>query len=132
MGEFLVMVSGFFSISILGSLVDAVLIVKFMIAEGWLTRITLITHFVYVVGFAYFVIPIFRVHVGLVSRNELAKEWKEDIFYIIRDSESGAPIPVNDLDVETYNEHFDKGFEYDPARNPFDKGWMYNCLAFWC
>lgn len=130
--EFLVMVVGFASISVLGSIVDAILVAKFVVTEGWLTSITLILHFIYMSGFAYYVVPILRIHVGLVSRNELAKEWKDDIFYIIRDSETGEQIAVNDLDVETYNEYFDKGFEYDPTRNPFDKGWKQNCLAFWC
>lgn len=91
----------------------------------------LAAHLAYSATFLYFAAPTLRLHAGLVSRNELAREWKRDDFYVLRKSPVGEPIWVNDLDVDDYNEFFDQ-FEYDPSRNPFDRGCRANCLAFWC
>ncbi|CAE7257994.1 unnamed protein product [Symbiodinium natans] len=78
-------------------------------------------------------VPIFKIHLGLVSRNELAQEWKHNIHYIANGTSQGDSIPVEDLDDDEYNDLFDKGaFIYDPTRNPWDKGCSMNCWNFWC
>ncbi|OLP98383.1 hypothetical protein AK812_SmicGene19172 [Symbiodinium microadriaticum] len=68
------------------------------------------------------VVPIFRIHIGLVCRNELAEEWKHHVNYVARSS-----------CIEWYNELYDNNaFEYDRTRNQWDKGASTNCWNFWC
>lgn len=72
---------------------------------------------------------IFRLHVGFVGRNELAREWKNDDNYVLR-YDDGTAVPVGELSEEDYHAHEDD-FEYDSARNPWDRGLEANCLSFW-
>ncbi|CAE7805921.1 RE2, partial [Symbiodinium microadriaticum] len=68
------------------------------------------------------VAPIFRIHIRLVSRNELGHEWKNNLHYANQTS-MGDGIPVHELDDDEYNELFDqKAFVYDKTRNHWDEG----------
>lgn len=42
----------------------------------------------------------------------------------------GENVPVNDLSDEEFNELFEQ-FKYDKKRNPWDRGCLKNCIAFW-
>merc|ERR1712060_220225 len=75
--------------------------------------------------------PILRMHIGFVSRNELAQEWKRNDFYVVRRQDNDEPVHVNDLTDDEFNDRFDS-FEYDQKRNKFDKDWVSNCWVFWC
>mmetsp|Transcript_55588 Transcript_55588/g.129411 ORF Transcript_55588/g.129411 Transcript_55588/m.129411 type:complete len:369 (-) Transcript_55588:61-1167(-) len=131
--EFMIMTTGLALLAILGLCIDlcfGVACFRARVLDS--TRVaSLAVHLVYSASLAYFVVPIFRLHAGFISRNELAKEWKRDDYYVVRKSLTGDPVRVNDLSVDEYNEYFDL-FEYDPLRNPFDRGCCSNCQTFWC
>merc|ERR1719373_521460 len=86
----------------------------------WMYSGLLVMHLSYsafIVGLAG---PILRIHVGLVSRNELANEWKRNDFYVAHSSVKGKLVPVGELSDDEFNERFDD-FQYDASRNPWDK-----------
>eukprot|EP00931_Biecheleriopsis_adriatica_P116565 TRINITY_DN92199_c0_g1_i1.p1 TRINITY_DN92199_c0_g1~~TRINITY_DN92199_c0_g1_i1.p1 ORF type:complete len:352 (-),score=52.97 TRINITY_DN92199_c0_g1_i1:118-1173(-) len=129
--EFMIMCAGLVSIAVLGSLVDGLLLLWSL--SQFRLELLVWLHLGYSVYFAKYATEIFRLHVGFVSRNELAREWKDDEFYVVVDEETGESIPVADLDEEDYNEHFDNNaFQYSSSMNPWDKGLVSNCLGFWC
>ncbi|CAE7729452.1 ERF2 [Symbiodinium sp. KB8] len=73
-------------------------------------------------------LQILRIQVGLVSRNELNSEWKEDFFWT-----APSGVPAKELEVEEYNELLDvEALVYDASRNEFDNGCFNNCWIFWC
>ncbi|CAJ1357745.1 unnamed protein product [Effrenium voratum] len=125
------MCGGLATIAVLGGAVDAALLL-------WcLTQFRLpflvILHMGYSAIFAKYIIPIFTIHVGFVSRSELAKDYKNDEFWVLVDKDTGRSTPVKELEAEDYNEAFDQDlFTYDSTRNPWDKGWHSNCFTFWC
>jgi len=129
--EFVAMLVGLVLIGGLGVVIDVVLTV-FMVNRGfWDTELAIIAHLAYSVALLALAGPILRIHAGLVSRNELASEWKKNDFYVAKSARHGDRVPVNDLSDEEFNSLFDS-FIYDPKRNPFDRGLSQNCLAFWC
>jgi len=130
--EFIVMAMFLSIVACAGVLADVVLLAFFWHTTDWWQKACLTLHCTYLLVFAHYVVPIFRQHVGFVSRNELAQEWKSDAFYIIHHAETGEPLAVNTLeDEDEYNAHFDT-FQYDCMRNPWDKGCLNNCGVFWC
>jgi hypothetical protein len=89
-------------------------------------------HIVYSAIVFYLEIPILKIHLGLISRNELASEWKRNEFYVARRCKRGrVNVHVNDLSDDEFNDLFDE-FVYDPQRNCYDKGRAANCWTFWC
>lgn len=92
--------------------------------------VIIVLHLGYSMVFAYLVVPILRLHLGFISRNELANEWKRDLYYIVHDSRTGKPVWVKELDAEDFNDLFD-AFQYDSSRNPWDQGCPTNCWNFW-
>jgi len=129
--EFVVMLISFVVIAVVGSIVDVILAYECTTVQDWTSFVVLLIHLLYQLGFAYYVIPIFRLHVGFVSRNELANEWKHDKHYIVYSEEKEDYVWVGDLEAEEFDELFDS-FEYDPTKNEFDRGCSRNCFAFWC
>eukprot|EP00928_Gymnodinium_smaydae_P089522 TRINITY_DN73480_c0_g1_i1.p1 TRINITY_DN73480_c0_g1~~TRINITY_DN73480_c0_g1_i1.p1 ORF type:complete len:414 (-),score=85.55 TRINITY_DN73480_c0_g1_i1:68-1246(-) len=131
--EFLVMCAGLVLIGVVGSVLDTVLLFAYL-RQGntkWFVTCGLLLHLTYSVTIVGLAGPILRIHVGLVSRNELANEWKKNYFYVAHSSKTGKNVPVAELSDDEFNERFDH-FEYDASRNPFDKGIYLNCLNFWC
>mmetsp|Transcript_19119 Transcript_19119/g.45016 ORF Transcript_19119/g.45016 Transcript_19119/m.45016 type:complete len:449 (+) Transcript_19119:102-1448(+) len=130
--EFIIMLSGLVAIGVLGSLLDCILLLACLVQGRSHTQtFFLVIHLVYSIGLTSLAGPIFRLHVGFVSRNELANEWKQNKFYVVNSLRTGATLPVNELSDDEFNERFD-AFEYDKSRNPWDKGASNNCWAFWC
>jgi len=86
--------------------------------DHWRTSIFLVLHLAYSFILTSLVTPIFRLHVGFISRNELANEWKRHDYYVITSRQTGKPIPVNELSDDEFNERFD-AFEYDKTKKPF-------------
>jgi len=129
--EFMVMVTGLTLVALLGALVDCLLLLAYSgrPLEGH-SRLLVVLHLAYSAGVGRYAFQIFRLHVGFVSRNELAKEWKNDDNYVLR-YDDGSAIPVNDLSQEEYDDVNEDDFEYDSSRNRWDHGWSSNCLAFW-
>jgi hypothetical protein len=128
--EFIIMVSGLVTIGVLGGLFDLLLLISMPHDRRyWLRGILVILHLMYSAIVTALAGPILRLHVGFVSRNELANEWKKNEFYIALIG--GKRVPVNDLNEYDFNDHFDF-FVYDPSRNPFDRGFYKNCFSFWC
>lgn len=129
--EFLLMVLGLLFISVSGIAVDvwlAILIAK----KGFLdTEIIVLLHLAYSIVLLWVAGPICKIHVGLVSRNETAQDWKNNIFYIANNTKQGNNVPVGELDVDEFNALFET-FVYDPRRNPWDNGCPSNCCSFWC
>jgi len=130
--EFMAMLCGLVAIGILGIILDVfLLITTAREMDHWTTSLLLVLHLAYSLILTSLVGPIFRLHVGFISRNELANEWKRHDYYVIPSKQTGKPIPVNELSDDEFNERFDN-FEYDKTRNPFDRGTCSNCWAFWC
>jgi len=130
--EFFALLCGLVSIGILGILLDVFLLVATAReTDHWTSSIFLVLHLAYSLILTSLVGPIFRLHVGFISRNELANEWKRHDYYVITSRQTGKPIPVNELSDDEFNERFD-AFEYDKSKNPFDRGAVSNCWAFWC
>jgi hypothetical protein len=127
--EFMVMVFGLTAASLLGVVVDGVLLAARLLMPPDRNAPFLLLHLAYSAGVFKYASQIFRLHVGFVARNELAKEWKNDDNYVLR-FDDGSAVPVNQLSADEYNENEDD-FEYDKTRNPWDKGWQSNCLSFW-
>lgn len=129
--EFIIMCVGIVVIGLLGAALDALLVISIAHRGNWINEILLILHLAYSITLVALAGPILRLHVGLVSRNELANEWKNNDFYIVHSPRSGKKVHVNELDDDEFNERFDS-FVYDHERNAFDKGTTLNCWAFWC
>jgi len=132
--EFLAMLVGFVTIAILGLFVDIVLAIQVMEKGFWVMEVWIFLHLVYSMILLGLATPILRIHIGLVSRNELASEWRSSDFYVVKNSKRGgsSPIPVKDLsDDDEFNSLFDT-FQYEKNRNPYDKGCSQNCFNFWC
>lgn len=129
--EFMVMCGGLASIAVLGGFTDAALLLWCFTQFRF--PVLVVLHLLYSAIFAKMVMPIFTIHVGFVSRSELAKDYKNDEFWVLVNQETGMSTSVKDLDVEDYNEAFDADlFTYDSSRNPWDQGWHRNCFNFWC
>jgi len=125
------MVIGLVVISLSGMVVDGWLAI--LIAQkGFLdTEIIVLLHLAYSIVLLVVAGPICKIHVGLVSRNETAQDWKNNIFYIANNTKQGHNVPVGELDDNEFNALFD-AFVYDPRRNPWDNGCPGNCWGFWC
>jgi len=128
--EFIVMAMFLSIVACAGVFADVALVVFFWHTTDRWQKACLLLHCAYSLAFAYYVVPIFRKHVGFVSRNELAQEWKSDAFYIIHHAVTGEPVAVDTLEGEEYNAYFDT-FQYDCTRNPWDNGCPKNCGIFW-
>ena len=90
-------------------------------------------HLGFSVGLLAIEVPVFKIHIGLVSRNELGQEWKNNLNYVANQTSMGDGIPVEELDDEEYNHLFDeKAFVYDKSWNRWDQGFSINCWNFWC
>lgn len=133
--EFVMMLGGLVLISVLGIVVDLWLAISISMARKGLigTLVTVLLHLAYSMVLLGIVGPICRIHIGLISRNELAQEWKKNAHHIAQTSSKGENIAVSDLDDEEYNELFDAdAFVYECSMNEWDKGCPDNCLSFWC
>jgi len=129
--EFVLMCIGLVTLGMLGSFLDFVLVLATARGGGeWLVNCFLLVHLAYSVALTTLAYPILRLHIGFVSRNELANEWKRNEFYVVRSS-SGKTVAVNDLSDDEFNDRFDS-FQYDGSRNTYDKGLSVNCWRFWC
>lgn len=132
--QFLVMLIGLVAIVILGIAVDVTLVVMCLsdVKLHLTFSIVVALHLVYSLALGYYVIPIFRLHVMFISRNELANEWKNDEFYIVTKGRlAGEPVQVDKLNQQEYDELFDS-FQYKAELNPWDQGCPFNCWMFWC
>ena len=88
-------------------------------------------HLAYALAFAWYLFPIVRLHGMFVSRNELANEWKDDLYTVVQDVETGEMTWVVDLETDECNDRFDT-FMYDSSHHPWDKGILQNCFSLWC
>mmetsp|Transcript_8285 Transcript_8285/g.20913 ORF Transcript_8285/g.20913 Transcript_8285/m.20913 type:complete len:410 (+) Transcript_8285:151-1380(+) len=130
--EFVLMCSGLVLIAIVGAAADAALILElFHLGRLGVELVIITLHLVYSLVLLFLAGPILRIHLGLVSRNELAAEWKRNEFYVAETSKHGENTPVDDLSDDEFNTLFDH-FVYDQKRNSFDKGAVDNCWTFWC
>jgi len=129
--EFVAMLVGLVLIGALGAVSDVLLTISLVHRGFWGTELLLALHLAYSVALLALAGPILRIHAGLVSRNELAAEWKRNEFYVARSARSGESVPANDLDDDEFNALFDS-FVYDQKRNAYDRGLPKNCFTFWC
>jgi hypothetical protein len=130
--EFFVMVCGLVCIGTFGVCLDVVLMIA-MERKGnlWGSSIFVILHLLYSIALTGLAGPILKIHIGLVSRNEVAHEWKKNCHYIVKKCRQGENVNVNALSDDEFNALFDS-FVYDSSKNPFDKGCFRNCWSFWC
>lgn len=130
--EFYCMLIGLVSVGIIGSSVDVALIVLIANKGWWTSLIGIALHLGYSVTLTTLAMPILKVHTGLVSRNELAQEWKQNLFYVVHGSRKGINVPVNELSEDEYNDMQDDCV-YAPTRNQYDKGTRCaNFTQFFC
>lgn len=137
--EFLFMTFGLALIGMGGVLLDAAVLflIRRPASDGvsmsginrwrWPEDAFVFAHLCYSATLTGLVVPILKIHLGLVSRNELAPEWKENAFYVIR--KQGSQTPVEELDEAEWNARF-QSFTYDPKRNKYDKGVIQNWKMF--
>jgi len=126
------MVAGIVTIAVAGLIIDVVVLVSVLWrGSHWTSTIVPLMHLLYSAGVSILAAPILRLHIGFVSRNELADEWKRNTFNVVRSKRTSMLMAVDDLSDDEFNERFES-FEYDPERNEFDKGVVRNCLLFWC
>ena len=131
--EFVIMVGGLLLIGVLGIMVDIWLAILIAEKGFFESEIVVALHLGYSVALLAIDGPIFKIHFGLISRNEMAQEWKKNEHYVANNTSIGDNVPVEDLEDDEYNELFDRdAFVYDRTRNPFDNGCFTNCLNFWC
>ena len=131
--EFVIMVGGLLLIGVLGIMVDIWLAILIAEKGFFESEIVVALHLGYSVALLAIDGPIFKIHFGLISRNEMAQEWKRNEHYVANNTSIGDNVPVEDLEDDEYNELFDRdAFVYDRTRNPFDNGCFTNCLNFWC
>lgn len=127
--EFYLMLCGLVLIGILGCTADILILIKILPMGFVLDAFFVSTHLLYSCGMLFTVSSIFRIHTGLISRNELAYEWKSNDHYII--PKLGENVPVAELTDDEFNSQFEN-FIYDKSRNVYDKGLITNCRLFWC
>jgi len=123
---------GLVVIAFSGAILDLVLIF-FTSQKGgdqWVVLLGLVLHLTYSAILFCLAAPILKLHIGFISRNETAYEWKRNDHYIIHRN-GGEAVHVNDLTDDEFNDRFDS-FEYDRSRNKFDKDCRANCWTFWC
>jgi len=135
--EFFIMCFGLVVIGGCGALLDALLIVRLQtgaipdLEDVLSTKLFLAMHLAYSACLLLRVCPIFTLHVGFVSRNELANDWKKNTNYVLPSKDTGKLVPVNDLSDDEFNERFD-AFIYAKEKNEFDKDVVTNWTTFWC
>lgn len=129
--QFLAMLICLVMIGCIGLAIDICLAVTFFRSACWTDAFLAMVHLGYSFGLLYVATPIFQIHYGLVSRNELAAEWRRNDFQIVTTSTKGENIPVNDLSDDEFNARFND-FVYDKSRNGWDRGFLANCFTFWC
>lgn len=129
--EFFAMLIGLVTIGALGIAVDVLLAISLVHKGFWVDEVLIVLHLGYSVALCVLASPILRIHMGLISRNELAAEWKRNEFYIAKKCKRGEQVPVNELSDEEFNDLFDY-FVYDKTKNGFDRGCLKNCYGFWC
>ncbi|CAK9085930.1 unnamed protein product [Durusdinium trenchii] len=130
--EFVTMLAGLLMIGLCGCIIDFILIIWTSSEGRHFTGFLLIMHLTYSVILSLLTGPILRLHITFVTRNELANEYKHNLFHVLRDV-TGKAVPVNELEDAEFNAGLDEDrFEYDPSLNAFDRGWPTNCINFWC
>ncbi|CAK0892490.1 unnamed protein product [Prorocentrum cordatum] len=130
--EFILMVTGLALICVSGFLIDGWLAYHLFCHGVDRTLLTCVgLHACYLTILGYCVMPIFRLHVGFVCRNELAQEWIRNTFYVLQHKTTGDWISVNELSDDDYNERLETAV-YDKSLNQFDQGCLHNCAVFWC
>merc|ERR1712224_891917 len=112
---------GLVLIAVLGTAVDIIALIPIISKGSWGAKILVVLHLAYSIILMALAGPILKIHIGLVSRNELASEWKRNDFYVIKRGKHGESIPVNELSDDEFNARFDT-FEYERRRNIFDHG----------
>lgn len=130
--EFIIMCTGLVLIGVCGTILDLFLVVTTARqGDQWVIVFFLCMHLTYSIILTALAAPILRLHIGFISRNELANEWKKNDFYVVTSIKTGKIVPVNDLSDDEFNDQFDL-FEYDKSRNVYDKDITANCMNFWC
>jgi len=130
--EFIIMVSGLVAIGVAGFCFDVFLAIAQSLKVGVSLKLgVVLLHLLVSGGLNFMAGPILRIHIGLVSRNEVANEWKKNTNYIVKECSKGENVEVNDLSDDEHNALFE-AFVYDKSKNQFDKGLHQNCWIFWC
>eukprot|EP00434_Breviolum_minutum_P002386 symbB.v1.2.002110.t1/scaffold114.1/size323002/16 len=106
--EFVIMVGGLLLIGVLGIMVDIWLAILITEKGFYEFEIVVALHLGYSVALLAIDGPIFKIHFGLISRNETAQEWKKNEHYVANNTSIGDNVPVEDLEDDEYNELFDR------------------------
>ncbi|CAE7548755.1 PFA3 [Symbiodinium sp. CCMP2592] len=129
--EFVLMLIGLCLIGLLGVALDGYLALLLATKGLWEAEVAVVLHLAFSVVLLAIEVPIFQIHVGLVSRIVAGQLFSDKAK--ANQTSMGDGVPVEELDDEEYNQLFDeKAFVYDKTRNRWDKGWSNNCCNFWC
>lgn len=130
--EFVVMVFGLTAIGFLGIFVDVITMIALLRqgATSVLHSAICAMHLMYSCVLTTVAGPILKIHIGLVSRNEVACEWRMKSHYIVKSCKKGENIGVNELSDDEFNGLYEY-FLYDKSKNEFDEGPAWNCWTFW-
>jgi len=93
--EFYCMLIGLVTVGMTGAAVDVALIVLIAKKSWWGSLVGICLHLGYSMIPFSLAMPIFKVHTELVSRNELAQEWKTNEFHVVKQSQKGIDVPVS-------------------------------------
>merc|ERR1712039_515432 len=111
--EFYTMCFGLVKIGLWGAAIDVYLLLRLQAGavddsiNTLSNKAFLLGHLVYSILLFLRVWSIFALHTGFISRNELANEWKNNLFYVLPDKSTGEMISVNELSDEEFNERFE-------------------------
>uniref|UniRef100_A0A7S2HJ93 Protein S-acyltransferase n=1 Tax=Alexandrium andersonii TaxID=327968 RepID=A0A7S2HJ93_9DINO len=131
--EFMVMISSLVVLALVGLASDCSLLAVRGMPHNARSQVILALHLVGSCALCCFLLPVWRLHCGLIARSELAFEWKWEEFRVVQDSTTGTRVSISTLDQDEYEALRAVGtVSYDPGLNRFDKGWRQNCMAFWC
>eukprot|EP00439_Symbiodinium_sp_Y106_P031058 s3835_g3.t1 len=127
--EFVLMLIGLCLIGLFGVALDGYLALLLAKKGLWEAEVAVVLHLAFSVLLLAIEVPIFQIHIGLVSRNELAQEWKNNLNYVANQTSMGDGIPVEELDDEEYNQLFDeKAFVYDKDRSHSQRSRLFHKL----
>eukprot|EP00913_Durusdinium_trenchii_P021059 g19790.t1 len=87
--EFVTMLAGLLMIGLCGCIIDFILIIWTSSEGRHFTGFLLIMHLTYSVILSLLTGPILRLHITFVTRNELANEYKHNLFHVLRDVQRG-------------------------------------------
>jgi hypothetical protein len=91
------MAAGLQAIGLAGMVVDIWLAMLLFQHGAMLLELVVVLHCGYSIGLLFIAEPILRIHVGLILRNELCREFKRHFFYVASNTSKGGFVQKTSL-----------------------------------